>query len=142
MKKTILVMAMVLLAQLSFAQAWNGKGDQKVQIGLSAWGYGSGLSGTYDYGVSNAISIGAGAHFYFSKNQNEGFFLFGRGNYHLQDVLNLPDEWDIYPGLDLGVLGNTFGLGAHIGVRYFFTPKIGAFAEIGNNGGIGLSINL
>ena len=54
----------------------------------------------------------------------------------------MESKWDIYPGLDLGVIGNTFGLGAHIGARYFFNDKFGAFVEIGNNGSIGLSINL
>lgn len=142
MKKGVLILMMLVLGQMTFAQAWNGQGDKKVQVGLSAWGYGSGLSGTFDYGVSNAISLGVGANFYFNKNQNEGFFLYGRANYHLQDALNLPDELDIYPGLDVGVLGKTFGLGAHIGARYFFSPKFGVFAEIGNNGGLGVSINL
>lgn len=142
MKKTLLIFTMSLLSQFSFAQAWNGTGDQKIQIGLSAWGYGSGLSGAYDYGITDAISLGGGAHFYFNNKKENGFFLFGRANYHLQDALNLPDQLDIYPGLDIGVLGNGFGLGAHIGARYFFTKKLGVFAEIGNNGGLGVSINL
>lgn len=141
MRKSILILVMSMLTSLGFAQAWNGQGDQKVQVGMSAWGYGTGLSGTYEYGISDAISLGAGANFYFSKNQSEGFFLFGKGSYHLQDVLNLPDEWDIYPGLNIGLLGNTFGLGAHVGARYFFSPKLGAFVELGNNGALGVSIN-
>jgi hypothetical protein len=37
-------------------------------------------------------------------------------------------------------IGNTFGLGAHLGVRYFFNNNVGAFIEAGNNG-IGLSFN-
>ncbi|MDG4650667.1 hypothetical protein P6F25_00020 [Chryseobacterium arthrosphaerae] len=60
----------------------------------------------------------------------------------MQDALNLPSKWDIYPGVDLGVLGKDFGIGAHIGARYFFTEKIGVFAEVGNNGSLGVSFNL
>ncbi len=73
MKKTLLILMTVALTQFSFAQAWNGKGDQKIQIGLSAWGYGSGLSGTYDYGITDAISLGGGAHFYFNNKKENGF---------------------------------------------------------------------
>ncbi len=40
------------------AQAWTGKGDQKIQLGLSAWGYGTGITGTYDYGLNKLISVG------------------------------------------------------------------------------------
>ena len=36
---------------------------------------------------------------------------------------------------------HTFGLGAHLGVRYFFNNNVGAFIEAGNNGSIGLSFN-
>jgi hypothetical protein len=49
---------------------------------------------------------------------------------------------DIYPGVDVGVLGKDFGIGAHIGARYFFTERIGVFAEVGNNGSLGVSFNL
>ena len=145
MKKCFLVALMLGFSQLSIAQAWNGEGDQKVQIGLSAWGNGTGITGTYDYGLSNLISVGGGANIYFNNNahhNNDNIFIFGRLNFHLQDALGLPDQWDIYPGADVGVLGNTFGLGVHLGARYFFNDKFGAFVELGNNGSIGVSINL
>lgn len=128
------------------AQAWTGKGDQKVQLGFSAWGYGTGITGTYDYGLNKLISVGAGLNGYFSgykNNDNDNrVFIFGRLNFHLKEALQLPEKLDIYPGVDLGVLGKDFGIGAHIGARYFFTEKIGVFAEVGNNGSLGVSLNL
>lgn len=143
MKKILAILGFVLISQLSFAQAWNGSNDRKVQAGLNAWGFGSGITGTYDHGINNLLSIGAGANFYFGDNHNSsGFFLFGRLNAHLQDALKLSDKIDIYPGVDVGFHGNGFGLGAHIGARYFFSQKFGVFAEIGNNGSLGVSINL
>ena len=146
MKKFVLVCSMLLLGQMSFAQAWSGKGDQKVQVGLNGFGYGTGIAGTYDYGLSDLLSVGAGANIYFSgyrdgDNKNN-FFVFGRLNAHLQKPLNLPSNWDIYPGLDLGVLGSGFGIGAHIGARYFFNKKVGVYLEAGNNGSVGVSFNL
>lgn len=137
---------MMLFSQAAFAQAWSGKGDQKIQVGFNGWGYGTGITATYDYGLGNIISIGAGANMYFDgykdDNKDNNFFVFGRLNAHLQQPLGLPSKWDIYPGVDLGVLGEDFGIGAHIGVRYFFTPKVGIYGEFGNNGSLGLSFNL
>ncbi len=146
MKRLMILIASALLSAPLAAQAWSGNGDQKVQIGLSGWGNGTGITGTYDYGISNMLSLGGGANIYFDgykdDDKNNNFFIFGRLNVHLQDVLGLPEQWDVYPGIDVGVLGNTLGLGAHIGARYFFNEKLGAFIEAGNNGSIGVSINL
>ena len=38
--------------------------------------------------------------------------------------------------------GNDIGFDAFIGAKYFFTDKIGVYAEIDRNGSIGLSVNL
>lgn len=128
------------------AQAYTGKGDQKIQLGLNAWGYGTGVTGTYDYGLNKLISVGAGLNAYFGNykdnDKDNRVFVFGRLNFHLKDALQLPEKLDIYPGVDVGVLGKDFGIGAHIGARYFFTDKIGVFAEVGNNGSLGVSFNL
>ena len=146
MKKIFLVMAVCLISQLSFSQAWNGKGDQKIQVGINALGNGSGLTATYDYGLGKIISLGAGANFYFGNyrdnNKDNNFFVFGRMNFHLQEPLDLPSQWDIYPGIDLGLLGTNFGFGAHLGVRYFFTNKVGVFLEAGYSSSLGVSFNL
>ncbi|RQO35237.1 hypothetical protein DBR39_19965 [Chryseobacterium sp. KBW03] len=146
MKKLFFMVMIFFFGAMANAQAWTGKGDQKVQLGLSAWGYGTGVTGTYDYGLNKLISVGAGINGYFSNYKNNDkdnrVFVFGRLNFHLQEALNLPSKWDIYPGVDLGILGKDFGIGAHIGARYFFTEKIGVFAEVGNNGSLGVSFNL
>ncbi|MFP7656410.1 DUF6646 family protein [Chryseobacterium proteolyticum] len=146
MKKLVFILAVFFFGVAVNAQAWTGKGDQKVQLGFSAWGYGTGITGTYDYGLNKLISVGAGLNGYFSgykNNDNDNkVFIFGRLNFHLKEALQLPEKLDIYPGVDLGVLGKDFGIGAHIGARYFFTERIGVFAEVGNNGSLGVSLNL
>ncbi|MEG0927777.1 DUF6646 family protein [Chryseobacterium sp.] len=146
MKKLVFMMMIFFFGATANAQAWTGKGDQKVQLGLSAWGYGTGITGTYDYGLNKLISVGAGLNGYFSNYKNNDkdnrVFVFGRLNFHLQEVLSLPAKLDIYPGVDVGVVGKDFGIGAHIGARYFFTERIGVFAEVGNNGSLGVSFNL
>lgn len=147
MKKLLLVCSMFFLGQMAFAQAWQGKGDQKIQVGFNGWGYGTGITATYDYGLSKLISVGAGANFFFDHNDdkyaNDDFGVFGRLNFHLQEPLGLPSNWDIYPGVDLGLLGKSGTyFGAHLGVRYFFNNNVGIFLEAGNNGAIGVSFNL
>lgn len=147
MKKLLLVCSMFFLGQMAFGQAWNGKGDQKIQVGFNGWGYGTGITGTYDYGLSKIISIGAGANFFFDhdndKYADDDFGVFGRLNFHLQEPLGLPSKWDIYPGVDLGLLGDSGTyFGAHVGVRYFFNQNVGIYLEAGNNGSIGVSFNL
>ncbi len=146
MKKLVFMVMIFFFGVTAHAQAWTGKGDQKIQLGLSAWGYGTGITGTYDYGLNKLLSVGAGLNGYFSNYKNNDkdnrVFVFGRLNFHLQDALNLPPKLDIYPGVDVGVVGKDFGIGAHIGARYFFTERIGVFAEVGNNGSLGVSFNL
>ncbi|WP_242919591.1 hypothetical protein [Pontibacter liquoris] len=79
------------------------------------------------------------------------FVYFGaRGSYHLIDVLsgNEASKWDPYAGVSVGVrtawysdnqsdtdfespyAGGVFA-GIHVGSRYMFTDKVGAFAEVG-----------
>lgn len=146
MKKLIFTFMVIFCGATANAQAYTGKGDQKIQLGLSAWGYGTGVTGTYDYGLNKLVSVGAGLNAYFGdykdNDKDNRIFVFGRVNFHLQEALDLPAKWDIYPGVDVGVLGKDFGIGAHIGARYFFTEKVGVFAEVGNNGSIGVSFNL
>ncbi|WP_294314184.1 DUF6646 family protein [uncultured Chryseobacterium sp.] len=144
MKKLFFMLILIFAGTAADAQAWTGKGDQKINAGLSAWGYGTGITGTYDYGLNSLISVGAGLNVYFDKDSNDEnrVFAFGRVNFHLKNALQLPEKLDIYPGVDVGVVGRNFGLGAHIGARYFFTERIGVFAEVGNNGSLGVSINL
>ena len=123
------------------AQAFKGYGDKKVQVGFIPYGYGNGLGGSLDYGLTDIFSAGAGAELYFGKNSNN-FYLYGRGDVHIAELLDMPSEMDLYPGIDLGLTGEGLGLGGHLGFRYFFSNKIGAYIEVGSRGSLGVSINL
>ncbi len=145
MKKIIFALIAMFIGTVINAQAWTGKGDQKLNIGLNSWGYGTGITATYDYGLDKLISIGGGANMYFDNyrdnDKDNRVFLFGRLNFHLSNVLELSKKFDLYPGIDIGVLGRDFGIGAHLGARYYFSQKVGVFAEVGNNGSLGVSFN-
>jgi len=124
------------------SQSFEGKGDSKANIGFDFYGYGYGVKVTYDYGLSDVISIGAGSSFYLNNDEND-YYLYFRSNVHLGILLDLPSQFDIYPGIELGYLSRSdIGLSAYLGLKYFFSDKIGIFAEIGTIGALGMSINI
>lgn len=123
--------------------AYSGTNDMKLDIGINGFGYGTGVTGRFDYGILNWLSVGAGADFYWTDYHDHGnFFVYGRANVHVNEWIGLPEEMDLYPGIDIGVLNDGFGIGFHLGYRYYFTDRLGAFVELGNHGAIGVSINL
>ncbi len=141
--KNILIILSFLLGIISVnAQSFEGKGDSKFNIGYEAYGFGNGIKATYDYGLSELFSIGAGGTVYFNNEEND-YFIYARTHVHLGIVLDLPSKFDIYPGVELGyVSSEKIGIVGYLGLRYFITKKIGVFAEIGNNGSVGLSFNV
>ncbi|MDO5656165.1 MAG: hypothetical protein Q4G27_08510 [Flavobacteriaceae bacterium] len=149
MKKfSVLTVFILLLFGASFlnAQAFEGAGDKKLQIGLSPYGHGTGINGTFDYGIARYFSVGVGGEFYFDNDKDRkndaDFFIFGRLNAHLGSLLNMPSSMDLYPGIDVGLLGDKMGFDGHLGFRYFWSNNIGAYVEVGSRGSIGLSFNL
>ncbi len=143
MKRILFFMLFVFAVNAISAQSFTGKNDQKLQAGFNFYGYGTGIKATYDYGVSDTFSVGGGAVFFNSGTYNSGFFFFGRGDYHFQDLIDLPDELDAYIGAELGLVGNAnFGLGGHLGGRYSFSNNLYAFLEIGNNAAVGVGFSL
>lgn len=141
LSKITLLIVLLFTLNFTYAQAFRGEGDLKAQAGFVGWGYGSGITGSVDYGLTDLFSAGGGAEFYFGEGNNN-FFLFGMGNLHLGSTLNLPKEMDLYPGIDLGLRGNGLGIGGHLGFRYYFNEKIGAYVEVGSRGSFGVSFNL
>jgi len=142
MKKMFLTLLVLLGSASIFAQSYDGKGDSKINLGYEAYGYGNGIKATYDYGLSELFSIGAGASAYFNNNEND-YFIYARTHVHLGIALDMSSKFDIYPGVELGYLSSQkVGIGGYVGIRYFITKKMGLFAEIGNNGAVGISFNV
>ena len=143
MKKTFLLLLISLFTTGLFAQNFTQKGDQKLQAGFNFYGYGTGIKASYDYGIAEDFSIGAGINFFNAGSYSSQFFVFGRGDYHFGSLIDLPEELDVYAGLELGLIGNNyFGIGGHAGARYEISDNWGAFLEVGNNGALGLYLNL
>ena len=134
--KSIVTLILLVASTTIFAQAYSGKGDTKFQIGANFQSEGIGITSTLDFGLGENISFGfKGIYLLDVEDYSETLFeeaefgdrvdLRARFNIHLGNVINVDENLDVYPGLDLG-LSN---FGGHLGVRYFFTDGFGLFTE-------------
>jgi hypothetical protein len=149
------------------AQAPIGIGEAQLNAGLGFSNYGIPIYFGCDFGVHEDITVGGELSFRsYNESWDGGSYnhaklgIAGNANYHLNRVLEIPSEWDVYGGINLGFyFVNTgddnygggdesgFGLGAQVGGRYYFNDKYGINLEFGggnaySGGKIGISIRL
>jgi hypothetical protein len=130
MKNLVLIIALVCVSFVN-AQAFEGKGDQKFQIGANLQDEATGINLSYDYGLGENISVGISSSYALGIDSNldadfgDRFDLKGRFNANLGSVLNIDENFDFYPGLSLSLKN----FGGHVGARYFFSPGFGIFSE-------------
>jgi hypothetical protein len=129
-----------------------------IGIGLnSEFASGTPIGASLEFGVTDDISVGGlidYLHVSYYTTSFTAFYLGGRGSYHFNKLLNLRSkDWDIYGGASLSYrsfswsdtnlgngynLGGAYGsgivLGIHVGTRYYFSEKVGAFIEFGGGG--------
>jgi hypothetical protein len=131
MKKTLVILTMILGVSFANAQAYSGKDDAKFQVGINFQENGTGIVLGYDYGMGENFSIGAttsyilGVEEVINADFVDRFDVKVRFNANLGSVMELPDNMDVYPGLNLGLKN----FGGHLGTRYFFSDGFGLFAE-------------
>ncbi|PRD49297.1 hypothetical protein [Sphingobacterium haloxyli] len=148
-----ITLACILYATTSTAQSFQ-KGDKMLNVGVGiAGGFGIPVGLSYEQAVSDRISVGAYAAFSTEKESFGGYgnwkythiLAAARGSYHLK--VN-STKFDPYGGIMLGyniasvkwdgdddapfsASAGGFLWAGHIGSRYWFSEKFGAFAEIG-----------
>ncbi|RUA10108.1 MAG: hypothetical protein DSY82_05260 [Flavobacteriia bacterium] len=117
--------------------------------------YGEALNAFVKFGSNSRI--GANYEIQISKNFTVapqvvipfdfGYFVLGaRADYYFDSLFKLPTAWDIYAGVDTGIIvngGDSFDLNLHVGAEYKFTENWGILGEIGggtsSTGGIGVA---
>lgn len=131
MKNFILIVALLAFS-FGNAQAFSGKGDTKFQVGANFQDKATGINASLDYGLGENISIGVSSSYALggaSGIENLDFMdrydLKARFNAHLGNVINIDENFDLYPGLNLSLKN----FGGHIGARYFFTQGFGIYTE-------------
>jgi hypothetical protein len=158
MKKTILLAAFSLMVAFSSSAQYN-KGNFILNAGLGLGYYyapaGVALQFNGEYFFTDKLSIGpylgvaSWSRGYFGDNYKYTFIDFGaRGSYHFNEIFGITnDKIDVYGGVFLGFVtasysgpggsiddnsyGSTARAGIHAGARYFFSPKVGAYGELG-----------
>ena len=134
MKKIFTIVAIAIVSLVN-AQAYQGTGDTKAQVGLNAQNHGTGINVSADFGIGENMSYGFVASYLLSvediDGEKPGFEdradVKVRFNANLGNVFRLDKKMDIYPGLSLG----TRNFGGHVGFRYFFTEGFGLYTEAG-----------
>lgn len=146
MKKTAFLITLFFVT-LSYAQAPLEKGKLQINAGFGTSGWGTPVYAGLDYGLGNNFTAGAEASYVSYKYLSYTSTIIGiqvNGNYHFNELLSIPTEWDLYGGLsgnyyiwsiDSGgsnIVDDTpFGIGAQIGARYFFNEQFGINIEGG-----------
>jgi hypothetical protein len=166
MKKQLVTVGLLFLAVFSFAQnpIEKGQGQFNAGLGFSSWGIPLYIG--FDIGVHRDITVGGefSLRFYDDRYRevtyNQSIIgISGNGNYHFNNLLQIPSNWDFYVGLNLGFYiwnnqdkypgphASGLGLGAQIGGRYYITDKFGLNLEFGggnsfSGGKFGISVRL
>ena len=130
MKNILMILA---LASFTFvnAQVFEGKGDQKFQVGANIQDEATGIHVTYDYGLGENISVGLASTYALGIDSRldadfgDRFDLEARFNANLGKIVNIDDNFDVYPGLNLSLKN----FGGHVGARYFFSDGFGVYTE-------------
>jgi outer membrane immunogenic protein len=150
MRKIVLSMGLLFMVVLASAQNPLPKGKAQLNAGLGFSSWGIPIYVGFDYGVHKDITIGGELNFHSYhenyKGANYNHTVLGilfDANYHFNTILQIPNNWDFYAGLNIGFnfwsspdnypgpYSSGLGLGAQIGGRYFFNNKFGINLELG-----------
>lgn len=131
MKNVIVGVITLFSVALVSAQAFDGRGDSKFQVGANFQENGTGIVLTYDQGLGQNFSLGLATGYVLGVNEDinanfgDRINVVARFNANIGSVLNIGDAIDIYPGLNLSLKQ----FGGHLGGRYFFSDGFGIFTE-------------
>jgi hypothetical protein len=173
MKKTIILLMMCSVSALFCLAQKTGyvKGNKLLNVGIGINSYydkGIPVGASFEYGITNEISVGANVDYVSSKyNYGYGYdykfttIYFGvRGSYHFNELLNIENEKiDLYAGATLGFrsfgwkdsysnsgLSGSYGSGVYAGAfaagKYYFSKIVGAFVEVGAIGSTNARVGL
>ncbi len=145
MKKLGLLTILLIGFMAVQAQSPIGKGGKNINLGTGFSSNGLPVYFGMDFGVHSDITVGFNASYRFNNNGKDPLGLSANGNYHFNTILDIPRQWDLYAGLNLGFvtwLGDgdgdysPLGLDLQIGGRYYWSDW-GINLEFG--GGTGFS---
>lgn len=170
-----LCLTMLAVSSMNAQESAFKKNDNLLNLGLGVNSYYHGgipLSISFEHGITDLISAGLVVD-YLSDKYNYGptysykftsLYFGARGSLHVNELLKLnTSKFDLYAGATLGyrsfnwkdnysgtslddIYGSGMFVGVHVGGKYYFTPALGAFTELGATGStnfrVGLAVKL
>lgn len=163
MKEISIILVGVIISTSSvIAQGTLTKGEKQLNAGLGISTFGVPVYLGADFGISENITIGPRISYrkntekYFGNKYSQSLTVVSfNGNYHFNQLLKLPDAWNVYAGVTLGYYvwsdvkwnnssttgfggeGSGLGFDAQVGARYFFNENLGINLELGGGTGSG-----
>jgi len=139
-----------VLTSVLNAQAPLERGRKQLNAGVGLSGWGVPVYVGMDFGTGKNFTMGFEGsfrsydqNFTGTKYNSSIFGISGNFNYHFNQVFEIPSNWDLYAGLNLGFYFWSYpsdypdkhvsplGLGGQIGGRYFFSNNFGLNLELG-----------
>lgn len=138
--KILTTLIAILSFQIAISQAYHGQGDIKFQVGANLQDNGTGIMASLDFGLGENISVGVASAYLLGIDKvrnsdgkevpfadfEDRFDIKARFNANLGNVINIDENFDVYPGLNVSLKN----FGGHLGARYFFSPGFGIFSEL------------
>ncbi len=164
MKKLIFVfVAFLFIVFTARAQGPIQDGETQVNLGVGLSTYGLPIYAGIEFGLENNFSVGG--EFSYRKYNKYSVYspsittIAGFGNYHFNELLEIPSQWDLYGGLTLGYSiwsnnnmnynwykGSGIYLAGQIGGRYYINDNFAVNLEFGggtySGGKLGVTIVL
>ncbi|MFV0344974.1 MAG: outer membrane beta-barrel protein [Bacteroidales bacterium] len=160
MKKHLLVLVFVLVGAMGYAQAPIDQGEVQLNAGFGFSNGGLPIYAGAEFGIGNNISLGGLLSY---RGDKDSYSVAGTGyswkyryttiaafgNYHFNELLNIPSKFDFYAGVSLGYTifkakydgsgsvsyagseGSGFYFSGQVGGRYFFTDRFAVNLEFG-----------
>jgi hypothetical protein len=165
-KKGLSTLLLLLIASFAFSQSPLPKGQNQLNVGVGLSGWGVPFYVGIDHGVHPDITLGAELSYrayreHWKKNyyNHKIMGVSGNANYHFNTLMNIPQNWDFYAGVNVGFYvwssqeqydgdhSSGLGLGGQLGGRYYFNEKLGVNLEFGggnafSGGKLGVSVKL
>jgi hypothetical protein len=146
MKRIKLIIALFFIAGAMMAQSGAAplqKGDRQLNFGLGFSNNGLPVYATMDFAFHNDWTAGPAVKLVI--DDDFGFGVLGRVDYHWNRLIGIPSNWDFYLGANLGMLsqdGFNFSAGLQLGGRYYWSDKWGVNLEFGGGTGFGGAVGV
>ncbi len=163
MKKVSIVFALAFIFYAAVPQQASAQfnpftdNTKMITAGFGFTGWGVPIFARFEAPVYDNVTVGGDISYQGDKETISGlkykhriFGIVVRGDYHFNELLELPSEWDVYAGLGIGYYSwkselydspldidypgsanGGFSVGVHVGGRYFFKDNLGVNLEFG-----------